>query len=49
MWKNNGEIELTSNKKLPKLIEYASLKGDFQVQANYTDGINSIEEMVDAV
>ena len=35
-------------KKLPKLIEHNSLKGDLQAQTNYTDGMNSIEEMADA-
>ncbi|MBM3897907.1 MAG: DNA polymerase/3'-5' exonuclease PolX [Thaumarchaeota archaeon] len=48
MRENNGEIDLASSKKLPKLIEYGSLKGDLQVQTNYTDGLNSIEEMADA-
>jgi DNA polymerase (family 10) len=48
MRESNGEIDLAANKKLPKLIEYNSLKGDLQVQTNYTDGLNSIEEMVEA-
>lgn len=30
---------------LPKLIGYNDLKGDLQVQTNWTDGENSIEEM----
>ena len=33
---------------LPKLIEYGSLKGDLQVQTNWTDGQNSIKEMAEA-
>jgi len=48
MRENNGEIDLAADKRLPKLIEHNSLKGDLQVQTNYTDGLNSIEEMVDA-
>ncbi len=43
---NGGEIQLALQRKLPKLIEYGSLKGDLQVQTNWTDGGNSIEEMV---
>jgi len=46
MRENRGEIELARKKKLPKLIEYGSIKGDLQVQTNWTDGQNSIEEMV---
>lgn len=30
---------------LPKVIEYGSLRGDLQVQTNWTDGAHSIEEM----
>jgi DNA polymerase (family 10) len=43
---NKGEIELAVNNKLPKIIEYNSLKGDLQIQTNWSDGQNSIEEMV---
>jgi DNA polymerase (family X) len=46
MRENRGEIELARQKKLPKLIEYGSIKGDLQVQTNWTDGQNSVEEMV---
>jgi DNA polymerase (family 10) len=46
MRENRGEIELARQKKLPKLIEYGSIKGDLQIQTNWTDGQNSIEEMV---
>lgn len=35
-------------KRLPKIIEYGSLQGDLQVQTNWTDGNNSIEEMAKA-
>ena len=47
MRENKGEIELALQHKLPKLIEYGSIKGDLQVQTNWTDGQNSIEEMVE--
>ncbi|MBI5732678.1 DNA polymerase/3'-5' exonuclease PolX [Candidatus Jorgensenbacteria bacterium] len=48
---NNGEIEAAilkdANKKsnLPKLVGYGDLYGDLQIQSNWTDGANSIEEM----
>ncbi|MFH0836801.1 MAG: DNA polymerase/3'-5' exonuclease PolX [Candidatus Aenigmatarchaeota archaeon] len=42
---NTGEIEAARYDKLPKLIEYGSLKGDLQIQTDWTDGSDSIEEM----
>jgi DNA polymerase (family 10) len=43
---NTGEIEAAAAGKLPKLIEYGDLRGDLQTQTTWTDGSNSIEEMV---
>lgn len=43
-----GEINLARERKLPKLVPYGSLKGDLQVQSNWTDGKNSIEELAKA-
>jgi len=40
-----GEIEAAAKGKLPDLIGYGDLKGDLQVQTNWTDGAKSIEEM----
>lgn len=48
MRENKSEIELALEHKLPEIIAYGSLKGDLQVQTNWTDGQNSIEEMVEA-
>ncbi len=48
MRENWGELELAQEHKLPKLIGYGDLKGDLQVQTNWTDGMNSIEEMAKA-
>jgi DNA polymerase (family 10) len=51
---NTGEIEAalrqTQGKRpgLPKLIGYGDLKGDLQVQTNWTDGEDSIETMAKA-
>jgi len=42
---NSGEIAAAQQHKLPKLIGYQGLKGDLQVQTDWTDGANSIEEM----
>jgi len=44
MRENEGEIELAKNNKLPKLIGYNDLQGDLQIQTNWTDGLNTIEE-----
>ncbi len=44
---NTGEIEVAIKNKLPKLIEYGSLKGDLQIQTKWTDGANSIKEMAE--
>lgn len=40
------EIKAAQQHKLPNLIPYHSIKGDLQVQTNWTDGIASIEDMV---
>ncbi len=51
---NHGEIEAALRQaqgklgKLPKLIGYDDLKGDLQVQTDWTDGENSIKEMAEA-
>lgn len=45
---DTGEIEAAREGKLPRLIEYGQVRGDLQVQTNWTDGAHSIEEMVEA-
>lgn len=50
MREDSGEVELAQeifkgNKKTPDLINYGDVRGDLQVQTNWTDGENSIEEM----
>jgi len=48
---NTGEIEASFRQAqgrlpgLPKLIGYRDLKGDLQIQTDWTDGANSIREM----
>ena len=43
-----GELEAAKAHKLPKLIDYGDLKGDLHTHSNWTDGVNSIEEMANA-
>ena len=43
---NRGEIELSLKNNLPNIIEYNSIKGDFHIHSNWSDGNNSIEEIV---
>jgi len=45
---NSGELQAAKKGNLPKLIEYGSIKGDLQVQTDWTDGQNSIKEMAQA-
>jgi DNA polymerase (family 10) len=45
---DRGEVEAALEGKLPRLVPYGSLKGDLQVQTNWTDGQYSIEEMAEA-
>jgi len=42
---NRGEIELAKNHKLPKLIEEKDLKGILHNHTNWSDGVNTLEEM----
>ena len=42
---DQGEVEAALKGNLPNLIAYDALKGDLQVQTNWTDGKHSIEEM----
>jgi DNA polymerase (family 10) len=43
-----GEIEAAGKGRLPALIGYGDLRGDLQIQTDWTDGSASIEEMADA-
>ncbi len=47
MRENQGEIEAAKKGKLPDLVGYGDLRGDLQTQTTWTDGSNSIEEMVE--
>lgn len=43
---NNGELEAASIKQLPTIIEDKDIKGILHVHTTYSDGANTIEEMV---
>jgi DNA polymerase (family 10) len=43
-----GEIEQAARRRLPALIDYGDLRGDLQIQTDWTDGSASIEEMASA-
>jgi len=45
---NTGEIEASLNDKLPKLIRYNDIKGDTHCHSNWSDGSDSIEQIVKA-
>lgn len=45
---NLGEIEASLTGKLPKLIERKDIKGDLHVHSNWSDGVNTIEELANA-
>jgi DNA polymerase (family 10) len=45
---DTGEIELAKKSQLPHLIEIGDIKGDLHAHSNYSDGQNSIEEMLEA-
>ncbi|ADO45645.1 PHP domain protein [Hydrogenobacter thermophilus TK-6] len=44
---NAGEIELALEGKLPKLLSLEDVKGDFHIHTNWSDGIGSLEQMVE--
>lgn len=42
---NMGEIEAAEKGRLPRLVEEKDIKGVLHVHTNYSDGINTIEEL----
>jgi DNA polymerase (family 10) len=45
---NQGEIKASIENKLPNLVELSDIKGDLHVHTDWSDGINTIEEMINA-
>lgn len=48
MRENTGEIESAKKNKLPKLIQYNSIKGDLHMHTTWSDGGHSTEQMIKA-
>lgn len=48
MREDTGEIKAAEEHKIPKIMDYGSLLGDLQIQTDWSDGENSIEEYVAA-
>lgn len=44
---DKGEITVAQKRNLPKLIEYDDLKGDLQIQTDWTDGQHTIMQMAE--
>lgn len=44
---NRGEIEAAKSHKLPKLVELKDIKGDLHCHSNWSDGLYSIQELVE--
>ena len=44
---NSGEIEVAIDHSLPELIEYKDLQGMLHIHTKYSDGSNTIEELVE--
>jgi DNA polymerase (family 10) len=45
---NRGEIEAAQAGTLPRLVEMADLKGDLHAHTDWSDGRNSLEDMIQA-
>lgn len=43
---NRGEIDAAKKGSLPRLVSEKDIRGDFHIHTSYSDGSNSIEEMV---
>lgn len=45
---NKGELQAASRKQLPSLVSLSDIKGDLHLHSNWSDGLNSIEQMAGA-
>lgn len=43
---DRGEIEAALKGELPDLVEFSDIKGDMHVHSNWSDGVNSIDEII---
>jgi DNA polymerase (family 10) len=46
MREDNGEIELALEGKIPEIVKLEEIKGDIHVHSTYSDGRNTIEELM---
>jgi DNA polymerase (family 10) len=46
---NRGEIELAARHMLPVLVKMEDIKGDFHVHSTWSDGIISIDDMIERI
>jgi len=44
---DRGEVDAAASHSLPRLIELGDLKGDLQMHSTWSDGKNSVEEMLE--
>ncbi len=49
MREDKGEIDLAEQHKIPKLLELEDVKGDLQMHSTWSDGLQTLDEMVDYV
>ena len=49
MRENKGELELAEKKQLPTLVNYSDIKGDMQMHSSWSDGLFSIDIIVEYV
>jgi DNA polymerase (family X) len=43
---DSGEIELAAQHKIPKLVELKDIKGDLQMHSTWSDGLQTLDEIV---
>jgi DNA polymerase (family X) len=48
MREDNGEVQAAQRHQLPELIQLGDIKGDLHSHTNLTDGVGTLEEMVEA-
>lgn len=44
---DRGEVEAARENKLPRLLELGDIKGDLHIHTHWSDGVNSIQQVVD--
>lgn len=47
MREDRGEVEAAAEGRLPKLIDLNDIKGDFHIHSEYSDGVDSLEQLAE--